>query len=164
MGCIVRQTVIFPGSFNPITFGHIDLITRSAALFDDVIVAVAEAVHKTTLFTLDERLQLTQAALAHLPNVRIISFQGLLVDLCQQYQAQAVIRGIRDTRDFEYEHQLAQMNSLISSHFETVFLTPTAQYAAISSTMVREIAALNGNLSRLVPDCIEQALRQKFNH
>lgn len=156
--------VIYPGSFNPITNGHVDIISRAAALFDTVVVAVAEAVHKKTLFDLTTRLEQTQQALAHLDNVQVISYQGLLVDLFQAQQANAVVRGIRDSRDFDYENQLAQMNALIGEQFETVFLTPNPAYQAISSTMVREIAALGGRLDNLVPKHVERALRQQFTN
>jgi pantetheine-phosphate adenylyltransferase len=158
------STVIYPGSFNPITFGHVDIIERAANLFDDVIVAVAEAVHKKTLFELDERLELTRVCFEQLDNVRVISYQGLLVDLYTKYNAKAVVRGIRDHRDFDYEKQLADMNRLIAnSHdFESIFLTPNSQYAAISSTMVREIAKLHGKLESIVPEHVKLALEHKF--
>lgn len=154
--------VIYPGTFDPITNGHIDLIERATRLFDHVVVAIAENPGKHPLFSLEERRALTAASLAHLPNIEIVPFSGLLVNLVQQQQAQAILRGLRAVSDFEYEFQLASMNRRLDSQVETVFLTPGESYAFISSTLIREIARLSGSVSEFVPDVVAQALQQKF--
>ena len=157
-----KTRVIYPGTFDPITNGHIDLVSRAAKMFDQVVVAIAIGHHKNPVFTLQERVALAQASLAHLPNVEFIGFDGLLVNLFREQQATAVLRGLRAVSDFEYEFQLANMNRQLDSQFEAVFLTPSEQYSFISSTLVREIARLEGDVNRFVPPVVVEAFERKL--
>lgn len=154
--------VLYPGTFDPITNGHIDLVERGARMFDEVIIAIAAGHHKKPLFTLEERVQIAQDSLVHVPNVRCISFSGLLVDLFKEHHATAVLRGLRAVSDFEYEFQLANMNRQLDENFEAVFLTPSEKYSFISSTLVREIAKLKGDVSKFVPEVVQQAFKEKL--
>ncbi len=156
-------TAVYPGTFDPITNGHIDIIERGAKLFDHVVVAIAENPGKHPLFSLQQRRELAVLALAHLPNVRIVAFSGLLVDLVHEVGAQAILRGLRAVSDFEYEFQLASMNRRLDSRVETVFLTPAEHYAFISSSLVREIARLSGPGAEFVPPAVATALAAKFS-
>lgn len=158
----MASRVIYPGTFDPITNGHIDLVNRAAKMFDEVVVAIAIGHHKKPLFSLDERVEMAKQALQHLDNVEFIGFDGLLVNVFQQQKATAVLRGLRAMSDFEYEFQLANMNRQLDSQFEAVFLTPSEQYSFISSTLVREIARLHGDVSKFVPPVVEQAFLQKY--
>ena len=155
--------IIYPGTFDPITKGHLDLIKRACRLFDEVIVAVAIGHHKKPLFSLEERIALVQQAGAEkgLTNFSVIGFDGLLVDLAKNQQATGVLRGLRAMSDFEYEFQLANLNRELDPNFEAVFLTPSQQYSFISSTLVREIAKLDGDVSKFVPPCVEQGFARK---
>lgn len=157
-----KITAIYPGTFDPITSGHIDLIARAAKLFDRVVVAVAENPGKSPLFGVDERVQLTKDVVGEYTNVDVIGFNGLLVACARKVNAQVVLRGLRAVSDFEYEFQLAWMNRRLSADFETIFLTPSEQYAFISSSMIREIAKLGGDVSDFVPERIKTALIEKF--
>lgn len=154
---------VYPGTFDPITNGHIDIIERAARLFDHVVVAIAENPGKHPLFSLAQRQALVEASLMHVRNVTCISFSGLLVDLVKTLDAQAILRGLRAVSDFEYEFQLASMNRRLDAQVETIFLTPDEKYAFISSSLVREIARLSGPVAEFVPDVVAQALRQQFN-
>ena len=156
-------TAIYPGTFDPITNGHLDLIHRASRLYQHVIVAVAVSRGKQPLFTLEERVGLIQAVVTEFSNVSVIGFDTLLVDCAKQHQASVIIRGLRAVSDFEYEFQLAGMNRRLSPHIETVFLTPAEQYEFISSSMIREIAQLNGDVSSFVPDRVKQRLTEKFS-
>ena len=156
-------TAIYPGTFDPITDGHLDLIIRASKLFHKVIVAVAENKGKTPLFSTEERVAMAGEVTAHLPNVSIIGFGNLLVDCAKEQHANVVLRGLRAVSDFEYEFQLAGMNRRLSPELETMFLTPAEQYEFISSSMIREIAKLNGDVSSFVPACVEQKLIKKFS-
>ncbi len=156
-------TAIYPGTFDPITDGHLDLILRASKLFHKVIVAVAENKGKTPLFSTKERVDMVVEVTAHLPNVSIIGFGNLLVDCAKEQQANVVLRGLRAVSDFEYEFQLAGMNRRLSPELETMFLTPAEQYEFISSSMIREIAKLNGDVSSFVPACVEQKLIKKLS-
>ena len=155
-------TAIYPGTFDPITDGHIDLIARASRLFHTVIVAVAANQGKTPLFSLDERVALAEEVTAHLPNISIIGFSNLLVDCAKEQGADVVLRGLRAVSDFEYEFQMAGMNRRLSPDLETMFLTPAEQYEFISSSMIREIAKLKGDVSSFVPGCVEKQLIKKF--
>ena len=141
---------VFPGTFDPITLGHEDMLRRAAALFGTVIVAVAMAHHKKTLFTLDERLQLARDALADRPNVQVLAFDGLVTEFAVAHGAQVMVRGLRSGTDFDYESQLAGMNRHLRPEVDTVFLTPDGRWQSISSTLVREIAQLGGTVDGLV--------------
>lgn len=153
--------VLYPGTFDPITNGHIDLVNRASKLFDEVVVAIAAGHHKTPLFSLQERIALVEQSTAHIGNVNVIGFNGLLVNLFKNQQATAVLRGLRAVSDFEYEFQLANMNRQLDEHFEAVFLTPSEDYSFISSTLIREIAKLHGDVSKFVPACVQQAFLDK---
>jgi len=155
-------TAIYPGTFDPITDGHIDLISRASKLFHKVIVAVAVNQGKTPLFSLEERAELAKEVTAHFSNVTIIGFDNLLVDCAREQGANVVLRGLRAVSDFEYEFQLAGMNRRLSPELETMFLTPAEQYEFISSSMIREIAKLKGDVSSFVPECVEKRLKEKF--
>lgn len=143
-------TAIYPGTFDPVTKGHTDLIERALHLFDKVIVAVAENTAKEPVFSLDERMQMAKVALENLEGVEILPLTGLLVDFAKQHHAKAILRGLRAVSDFEYEFQLAGMNRKLGPEIETLFLTPAEKYAYISSSLVREIAALGGDVSPFV--------------
>ncbi len=156
------RTVVYPGTFDPITNGHIDLVERACRLFDRVIVAVAASNRKNPLFSLDERVLLAQQTLSHLPNVSVMGFNILLVDFIRQQKAQAVLRGLRAVSDFEYEFQLANMNRALAPTMESIFLTPAEHLSYISSSIVREIALLGGDVSQFVAAPVEAALKKKF--
>lgn len=153
---------VFPGTFDPITLGHQDLIRRSASLFDTVIVAVAVAHHKKTMFTLDERLAMVREVFRTLPNVQVESFTGLVRDFAVNHGAQVMVRGVRSVTDFDYEAQLAGMNRALAPDVDTVFLTPDARYQYISSTLVREIATLKGDVAQFVAPGVHAQLMVKL--
>ncbi len=154
--------VIYPGTFDPITNGHVDLTERAARLFDKVIVAIAHSEKKTPLFSLDERVELCRSSLDHIDNLEVEGFSNLLIDFATSRGARCVLRGLRAVADFEYEFQLANMNRAMNPEFESVFLTPSEHLSYISSSLVREIAALNGNITPFVPEQVARALEAKF--
>ncbi len=156
------NSVIYPGTFDPITNGHVDLTERAARLFDRVVVAIAHSKKKTPLFSLEERVSLCEKALTHLDNVEVVGFSNLLTDFAKSQNARCVLRGLRAVADFEYEFQLANMNRAIYPEFESVFLTPSEHLAYISSSLVREIAALQGDISPFVPAHVAAALKSRF--
>jgi pantetheine-phosphate adenylyltransferase len=156
------RTIAYPGTFDPITNGHVDLVERASRMFDHVIVAIASSERKRPLFTLDERIALCTAALAHVKNVEIVGFDILVVKFLQQRKACAVMRGLRAVSDFEYEFQLANMNRAMDPLFETVFLTPADHLSYISSSLVREIASLDGDVSKFVHPAVRSALLEKY--
>lgn len=157
------NTVIYPGTFDPITNGHVDLAERAARLFDGVVVAIAHSEKKTPLFNLEQRVELCQTALSHLDNVEVTGFSNLLTDFAQSQGARCVLRGLRAVADFEYEFQLANMNRAIYPEFESIFLTPSEHLSFISSSLVREIAALNGDVTPFVPSPVAAALKARFS-
>ena len=156
------RMVIYPGSFDPVTNGHLDVVQRAATLFDRVVVAVARSEGKHPLFDAAERLDLVVRSIGDLPNVEADAFDGLLVEYVEQRGAQAVLRGLRAVSDFEYEFQLALMNRKLNERFETIFMTPKETYTFLSSSMVREIARLGGDVSAFVPPHVHEALARKF--
>ncbi|MBP8976508.1 MAG: pantetheine-phosphate adenylyltransferase [Bacteroidetes bacterium] len=158
------KTAVYPGSFDPVTFGHIDVIERALKLFDKVIVTVAVNSAKDPLFTVDERLYLLREATKKYKNVEVEAFDGLLVDYVRQRKAIAVIRGLRAMTDFEYELQMALLNRRLYSELETVFLMPKEKYTYLSSNFVREIATLGGDVSQFVPPVCKKALLRKIKH
>ena len=158
----MRPAVIYPGTFDPITFGHIDVIQRAARLFGQVIVAVAENSSKNSVFSHAERSEKARTALQSMSGVRVESFNGLLIDFAAQHEARTVIRGLRAVSDFEYEMQLAAINRRLDGRIETVFMTPAENLNFLSSTLVREIARLGGDVREFVPDNVVAALQAKF--
>jgi len=156
------RSVVYPGTFDPITNGHVDLIHRAARLFDRVVVAVAADTGKTPLFSTEERMALVQASINGHANVEVVSFQGLLVRFVRELDLTVIMRGLRAVSDFEYEFQLAGMNRRMAPEIETVFLTPAEQYAYISSSLVREIARLGGDVSTFVTPAVQAALNRQF--
>jgi pantetheine-phosphate adenylyltransferase len=145
-----KRIAVYSGTFDPITLGHLDVVRRAAGLFDQLIIAVAAAHHKKTLFSLEQRVRMAQTATSAMGNVTIQPFSGLIMDFCSSYNATAVVRGIRNMTDFDYEAQMAAMNRKLAPQVETVFLLPDAPLACISSTLVREISKLNGDVSQMV--------------
>jgi pantetheine-phosphate adenylyltransferase len=154
---------VYPGTFDPITLGHEDMIRRAAGMFDQLIVAVAVAVHKRTLFSLDERLAMVEEAAGPLGNVRAVPFRGLLRDFVLEHGGRVVVRGIRAAADFDYEFQMAGMNRHLMPTVDTVFLTPQAHLQFISSTFVREISQLGGDVSQLVSAPVDKRLRERVS-
>ena len=152
--------VVYPGTFDPITRGHEDVVRRAAGLFGEVIVAVAES-REQTLFTLDERVEMSRVIFADFANVRVEGFNGLLMNFVQEHDARVVLRGLRAVSDFEYEFQLAGMNRNLYPEVETLFLTPAEKYTFISATMVREVARFGGDVSKFVSPYVVEKLRQK---
>jgi pantetheine-phosphate adenylyltransferase len=156
------RRALYPGSFDPVTNGHLDVIERARKLFDEVIVAVAHNDEKQPLFSLQERLDLLRESVGKMENVRIAQFKGLLVEFARAEQAQAVIRGLRAVSDFEFEFQMALMNRKLDAAVETIFLMPKEEYTYLSSRIVKEIASLGGDISSFVPGCVGKALKMKF--
>lgn len=154
---------IYPGTFDPITNGHLDLVARASRLFYKVKVAVAVNAGKTPLFSLEERINLVKGATSKHANVEVIGFDNLLVDCARQYGATVILRGLRAVSDFEYEFQMAGMNRNLAPELETLFLTPPEQYTFISSSVIKDIARLNGDISTFVPEIVHQQLTKKFN-
>ena len=153
--------VLYPGTFDPITNGHVDLVVRASKMFDEVVVAIAAGHHKTPVFTLEQRVALAEESLSHVKGIKVIGFSGLLVNLFQEQKATAVLRGLRAVSDFEYEFQLANMNRQLDSQFESVFLTPSEHLSFVSSTLVREIARLKGDVTKFVPKVVSEAFAEK---
>ncbi len=156
------RTVIYPGSFDPVTNGHLDLVFRAARLFDRVIIAVARNESKSPLFSLQERKRMVARATRHLPNVEVDSFEGLLVQYVEKRAAHAIIRGLRAVSDFEFEFQLALMNRKLNERIETIFMMPKDTYTFLSSRIVKEIASLGGDVTCFVPAHVRTALKMKL--
>ena len=156
------KRAIYTGSFDPVTYGHLDVIGRSSRMVDELIVAVLKNSAKTPLFSVEERVKMLKEVTKDLPNVEIIPFDGLLVDFAEQIGADVVIRGLRAITDFEYELQMSQTNQRMKPDIETMFLTTSIEYSFLSSTTVREIAAFGGDVSQFVPEAVEIALREKM--
>ena len=153
---------LYPGTFDPVTLGHIDLIERALHLFDEVTVAIATSESKTPLFTLEERIDHIQTIFEGNKRIKVIGFTGLVVDLAKEEESNILIRGLRAVSDFEYELQLANMNRAMSPNLESIFLTPKAKFSFLSSTLVREIASMGGEISSFVDPIIEDALKKRF--
>ncbi|PWW27495.1 phosphopantetheine adenylyltransferase [Cytobacillus oceanisediminis] len=153
---------VCPGSFDPITYGHLDIIKRGAKVFDQVYVVVLNNSSKNPLFTVEERISLIEEVTKDIPNVKVDSFQGLLMDYASSVKASAVIRGLRAVSDFEYEMQITSMNRVLNDEVETFFIMTNNQYSFLSSSIVKEVAKYNGDISELVPDTVEKALKVKF--
>jgi pantetheine-phosphate adenylyltransferase len=159
----MKTRAIYPGTFDPITNGHIDLAERASKLFETVIVTIAESPSKEPFFLLAERLALAKSVLSHISNLEVRGFSGLLIDYARKHNSMVVIRGLRAVTDFEYEFQLAAMNRQLDNEIETVFLTPAENYTFVSATLVKEIATLGGNVSKFVHPEVLEALQQKLN-
>ncbi len=159
----MRNSSLYPGTFDPITNGHIDLVQRAALHFDRVIVAVAGSGSKAPCFTLEERIGMARETLQDCDNVTVMGFTGLLVNFARQQKAGVILRGLRAVSDFEYEFQLASMNRKLDAEVETMFMTPDEGYTFISSTLVREIASLGGDVGRFVHPRVQQALIKRFS-
>ncbi|MBT3195758.1 MAG: pantetheine-phosphate adenylyltransferase [Candidatus Ruthia sp.] len=158
----MKKIAIYPGSFDPITNGHIDLVRRASKLFDKVIVGITQNSKKSSFLNIDERIQTTSIALKDIKNVEVLSFNTLLVDFANAQNAQVILRGLRAVSDFEYEFQLSGMNKHLNPNIETLFMTPAEQYANISSSLVREILSLGGDISAFVPKSVETHLKTKL--
>lgn len=158
------KTAIYPGSFDPIHNGHLDVIERASKLWDRVIVAVAVNHEKQSLFTMEERVGLIKKASRHLPDVEVTSFEGLLVDYVLEVRANAVLRGLRAVSDFEYEFQMALMNRSLDESLETVFLMPSQENIYLSSRIVKEVATFGGDITKFVPAVVNDAVAEKLNH
>ena len=158
-----RKIAVYPGSFDPITFGHLDIINRGLRIFDQVIIAVAANSTKNALFTIDERIDLIRKVLAGNDRAKVDTFDGLLVDYVLSQKATVIIRGLRAVSDFEYEFQIAQMNRSISQEVETLFMMTSVPYSYLSSSIVKEVSSLNGPVDGLVPPLVKQALADKFS-
>lgn len=159
---MLSHTVVYPGTFDPVTNGHIDLIERAAKLFEKVVVAVATSERKAPLFDVEKRVALARECLGHVPAAEVVPFHGLLIDFVASQGSHCVLRGLRAVADFEYEFQLANMNRAMQPEFESVFLTPSAELSYISSSLVREIAGLGGDVSGFVPPPVVAALSERF--
>ncbi|MEH6471644.1 MAG: pantetheine-phosphate adenylyltransferase [Halopseudomonas sp.] len=152
--------VVYPGTFDPITHGHTDLVERAAKMFDKVVVAIAASPSKQPLLPLEQRAELACQVLQHIDKVEVVGFSGLLIEFMKEHRACAVLRGLRAVSDFEYEFQLANMNRAIYPDFEALFLTPAEKYSFVSSTLIREVAALEGDVSKFVHPAVAEALKK----
>ena len=158
----MKTIAIYPGSFDPITNGHIDLIYRACKLFDKVIIAITQNANKTSLLSIDQRIEAAEASIKSINNTQVLSFDSLLVDFAKAHNAQIIIRGLRAVSDFEYEFQLSGMNKRLNPEIETLFMTPSEEFANISSSLVREIFSLGGDISAFVPKPVEKILHNSI--
>lgn len=156
------KRAVVPGTFDPITAGHVDVIKRASQIFDEVVVAVAASVKKNPLFPQEKRVELTKEAIELYPNVKVISFNGLLVDCVKELDAHVVVKGLRAITDFEYEFQMTALNYELSQDLETFFIMSPPKFMYLSSSIVREMASMGGNIHGFVPDCTERALKEYF--
>lgn len=153
---------VYPGSFDPVTYGHLDIIRRSRSLADELIVGVLNNKAKTPLFSVEERVKMLKEMTKNMPGVKVVPFEGLLIDFAKEMSAGIVVRGLRAVTDFEYELQMAQTNNKLSPELETVFLTTSLKYSYLSSTVVKEVAAFGGDISQFVPETIERRIQEKI--
>ena len=153
---------VYPGSFDPVTNGHLDIIRRSRSLADELIVGVLNNKAKTPLFSVEERVKMLEEMTKNMPGVKVVPFEGLLIDFAKEMSAGIVVRGLRAVTDFEYELQMAQTNNKLSPELETVFLTTSLEYSYLSSTIVKEVAAFGGDISQFVPETIERRIQEKI--
>lgn len=160
----MTKIAVVPGSFDPVTFGHLDIIKRGASVFDEIHVVVLNNSSKKSLFTVEERMHLIREVTTSLPNVHVDSFSGLLVEYAKNVNAHAIVRGLRAVSDFEYEMQITSMNRVLDEKIETFFIMTNNQYSFLSSSIVKEVAKYGGNISELVPKQVESALKKKFGY
>jgi pantetheine-phosphate adenylyltransferase len=160
----LASIAVCPGSFDPITYGHLDIIKRGAKVFDELYIVVLNNTSKKPLFSVQERLNLIKAVTKDIPNVKVDEFHGLLVDYAKSVDADAIIRGLRAVSDFEYEMQITSMNRVLDENIETFFVMTNNQFSFLSSSIVKEVARYNGKISELVPPIVEEALHEKFDH
>jgi len=158
----MKTIAIYPGSFDPITNGHIDLIQRACKLFDEVLIAITQNANKKSLLSIDQRIEAVEASITSISNTRVLGFNSLLVDFAKNHNAQIIIRGLRAVSDFEYEFQLSGMNKRLNPRIETLFMTPSEEFANISSSLVREIFSLGGDISAFVPVPVEKILHNSI--
>lgn len=156
------KRAIYPGTFDPVTFGHLDIIERSARIFDELIVGILVNYTKNPLFSVEERVAMIQESVKHLPHVKVLFFEGLLVDFARAQDAQFLVRGLRAVTDFEYELQMTQTNKVVAPDIDTIFLTTSLKYSYLSSSMVKELAAFGADISRFVPETVTQKIRDKY--
>lgn len=159
----MTKVAVVPGSFDPITMGHLDIVKRASKIFDEVKVVVMNNSSKNPLFTVEERISLIADVTSSIPNVTVDSFAGLLIDYAVEVNANAIIRGLRAVSDFEYEMQITSMNRFLNEDIETLFMVSNNQYSFLSSSIVKEVAKYKGNINGLVPEAVEKALQQKFD-
>lgn len=159
----MSKTVICPGSFDPVTLGHVDIITRASKMFDKVIVAVLVNSSKTPSFSIEERIELLKESTDGIENVEVVSFNGLLAEYCRERRVDAIVKGLRAVTDFEYEFQMALTNKKLNPMLETIFLTADADSMYLSSSMVREVASMGGDISNFVPKCVHQRIVERLN-
>ena len=157
------KVAIYPGSFDPVTNGHLDIITRGSKIFDKVIIGVLVNIDKKGLFEIDERVELIKRVTRHLDNVEVVSFNGLLVELSKKYDSKVILKGLRAVSDFEYEFQMALMNSQLDSNIETLFMTTSATYSYLSSSSVKQVAKFGGDITGLVPEEIKNDIIERIN-
>lgn len=157
------QIAVCPGSFDPVTNGHVDIFERASAIFDEVVIGVFHNPNKKPMFTMEQRVELLKEATKHIKNIRVEAFSGLLNDYVKQQNANVIIRGLRATKDFEYEYQRALLMKKIDSEIETVFMMTSHEYSFISSSGIKELAKFNGNIKGLVPECVELKIKQCMN-
>ncbi|HCN61196.1 MULTISPECIES: pantetheine-phosphate adenylyltransferase [Mammaliicoccus] len=161
---MTKRIAVVPGSFDPITLGHIDIIKRSAKIFDEIHVSVLQNASKKGLFSTDERVALIEEAVQDVPNIVVHSFHGLLVDFCKEINARTIVRGLRAVSDFEYEMQLTSMNKKLDDDIETLYMMTNNNYSFISSSVVKEVAQFNGDISEFVPENVNKALKEKIKN
>ena len=158
------KRAIYPGTFDPVTYGHLDVIHRSSKMFDELIVGILSNVNKKPLFTVDERVSMIESLTKDIPNVSVAKFDGLLIDFAKSQKANFIVRGLRAVTDFEYELQMSQTNRIMAPEIDTIFLTTSLKYSYLSSSTVREVASFNGDISRFVPENIEKLVKEKYNY
>ncbi|MGN0466291.1 MAG: pantetheine-phosphate adenylyltransferase [Lachnospiraceae bacterium] len=157
------KIAIYPGSFDPVTLGHLDMIERVAKVFDKLIIGILVNKNKTPLFSVEEKIEMLKEVTKHLPNIEIMAFEGLLIEFAKQQKASVIVRGLRGVTDFEYELQMAQGNQQFCQEVETMFLTTSAKYSYISSSMVKEIAHFGGDVEGFVPDYVKEKIKEKYH-